>query len=454
MMKIIISLSLIFLAQVAFSQKSLHYDWSEKKINFEIQSGSVYKKDVIQTIKKIGFGTIKSFSEGDPEEVPIPENSVFYTHYDKELSFITTIFLKKVNFVGSLFDKNVRFDDSKFKKNVGFDDSNFLGEFAISESIFSQDVTFNCSFSKNSSIDFTTFQKGCDFSYCRFDEKASFSLTTFLGESNFSDVRFSKEADFSDAVFYTPPNFNGTQLPDTLYFDGVKLIDLKEPIRFDLAETDSIQRRNGEGIKCKIFLTTNTEINKLVLDGFKFELVFDEDTKFDEKVAVFEQVIRKNKEMGFQESAKGFDMEFQKLKMIHDFPISGKLLVWINKYWWNFGYEKWRILFIFLPLFYIFFCVINFLNLDSLIKKVYFNADLGKNLHNAQTVEELITTFKSNKWAKFKYILQYTGTIYFGLKVNHEALNFDKLGWIFYYYLVYLIGIFHVAFSLNYVLSK
>ena len=77
----------------------------------------------------------------------------------------------------------------------------------------------------------------------------------------------------------------------------------------------------------------------------------------------------------------------------------------------------------------------------------YHDEELGKNFN---LTYDALTTF----WQRVSYALFYTAAIYFNFKLRHEAVNYKNLGGLLYLYLIYCVGILHVAFGvLGYILN-
>jgi hypothetical protein len=292
----------------------------------------------------------------------------------------------------------------------------------------------------------TNFLGETYFDNVQFREKVSFAESIFEGSSSWNNTTFYNTADFSKANFKQTPNFDKAQLPFYLHLTNLNLRELNAPIRFDLALTDSLQKRWGNGQKCHVYLNTFTDISKIVLDASKFTIVFDSTMKHDDKIGVFEQVIKKCKEIGFGESTKGFDIELQKLTMRHGYPIIGNFLIWLNDYWWNFGYEKSKIFrntgIAFLLSFLIFF-----FRLPD-YARVYFPSQMGIS-------DEMASKLHLFTWMRFRVALFYTALIFFTWKMEHGEVNYRNypLKTLFIYF-VFTVGIIHLAYLAGAVISR
>ena len=272
--------------------------------------------------------------------------------------------------------------------------------------------------------------------------------------------------DFSNAIFLDVPRFLQAQLPDTLVFTEINLNGIEENVDFREFVLDSLRKRQGHDAKCRLYLDgiSPNNLAKLIIPFNLFELDFPDSTyvsnatpfPYAEKEVIYETVIKKCRDVGMMESVQGWSIAYQKFQNEHEFGSIGILFNWLNETWWNFGYAKWRILYLWTPFFFIVFCLINYLTLESQLRRLYFDPTIGQNYRDTklENPTEMIDYFAKDRWEKLAYTLHYTGVIFFGIKVKHEALNFRSFGWVLYFYLVFIVGILHLAFSFNYIVSR
>jgi hypothetical protein len=102
------------------------------------------------------------------------------------------------------------------------------------------------------------------------------------------------------------------------------------------------------------------------------------------------------------------------------------------------------------------FFLINFFIYPHLFR-VYFNPKLGSNLFPStppDSVEKLIVELKKNRATRFRYLLHYTGVIFFALKLEHTDVSFKYLGWVAVVYFQFVTGIVLLGFVINFILGK
>ncbi len=180
------------------------------------------------------------------------------------------------------------------------------------------------------------------------------------------------------------------------------------------------------------------------------------------KSGIYEAIIKTCKDAGMLESADGWDIEFQRFQNLHKYTFWGcsfwgSFINFLNDWWWGFGHEKWKILWIWLPLFFFIFVLYNSFRIEILYNKMYCDEELGstflrnigrrKNHHNVYEPD-----FSKRKY-RILYAIFYTAAIYFGFKLKHEAVNYMYTRGFLYLYLIYLFGAIHVAFGLSYILN-
>lgn len=420
----------------------------------------VIKRDsIIRTKTRIKISKRDSVAITERRDTIIKSNDTYWgRHTVKGGLYENLNFNQPIDFLGAEFKKNLKFSSVTFKEKISFNDA-ILNNTEFNDVAFLQSVGFNgCSFKENiefigvnfySTFKFTSIlsMKKCSF-LCTFHESVNFDNSVFYGNLFFGQTEFLKNASFVGAKFIGDVKFDLTQLPDTLNFAYLQLDSLKKDIDFRMCFIDSTKRSHGN--KCVIILS-KTDVSKLVLPSHLFTVDLGlynnllEDLGFknyemDELTRVYEQLIKKSRDLGLMSSSEGWDIEYQTRKNELQFGFSGKVLNFINLYWWNFGYSKGRILWLWLPLLYIIFSTINYFNLDWMVNKVYFDDGFGKNY---KLNYKRITTV----YERIAYSLFYTAAIYFNFRLRHEAVNYMNLGGLLYLYVIYLTGILNVAFG-------
>jgi hypothetical protein len=100
--------------------------------------------------------------------------------------------------------------------------------------------------------------------------------------------------------------------------------------------------------------------------------------------------------------------------------------------------------------------LLNFFIYPALIR-VYFNPKLGLKLIAKpliQDAEAVIEVLKKSPATRLRYMLHYTGMIFFGIKLEHTDMSFKSLRWVAILYFQFVTGIILLGFALNFVVSK
>jgi hypothetical protein len=495
---------LINFAQAGFNGV-INYKLSDTTIDFPICTSSklnwtgyatgsdlalyFYCKDSLfhELNQKLGVGKIESY------QVPglgQGSNDFIRIHFYDSLPFIKTIFNGEVNFTLSKFDKDVsfyaasfnkeaRFMLSEFNANCGFEGVRFYKPTLFSGLSFKNNISFEYAtfydYSEFGSVDIiysgyllleksreifskpfnaeskfrNIFSNGANFSFATFSKDVTFRQTSFIKNLSFRNAVFDKKLSFFNIDFPKYIDFDNAQMPDSLYIWNSNFDSVTSNIFLNNVKLDFLRARSGNNsIRCKLFLK-NIDLTKLVIDPSKFLLSFHSNTSYDEKVGVYEQVIKKCKDMGLEESVRGFDIDLQKLRIKHKYKLSG-LLIWLNKYWWNFGYERTKIFKNTICAFAISF-LIFFLFLKR-FSMAYFPHQLNMSLNKVQKL-------KNNNFGdistRFKVSLFYSMLIFFGLKMEHAELKYREYPIrTFLLYLIFVIGIIHLAYLISVILNK
>jgi hypothetical protein len=322
--------------------------------------------------------------------------------------------------------------------------------------VFDSSIRFlSDTFFNTAKIDYATFKEWADFSYCRFDTDVEFDFDTIqsFGLSGasihrnifFEGTQFNKNAYFNNLELGDSAKmfFLDTTLPDSLFFSNIikipSEIDLtianyKSPGRYDCH--DNYNKHN-------IFLY-QTDVSKLHFNYKFFNLIFEDNMHKthileDERIAMYESVLKNFKDRGQLESYRLLDLEYQKYKW-------GKpyfhWLWWLPFIWWNYGYTK-ELIFLWTIGLLLVFTFINYFCLEYLNEKVYkvdFNSAMPKS--GPSILRKL--------WHSFLY----TSSIFFRLNLKSENFKFNRAWYAAYILIINILGIICMAYLANYVIQK
>ncbi len=427
------------------------------------------------------FFLISSFAFGQVKELHLPGEGV----YDKPLEFnrdSIKIAREKVfegyvgyydNFRRLHITKYANFYNGKFQDKVIFTNTDFCKEVNFINTIFRNKANFICTkFQNRANFNQAKFQNKINFNCAYFDNDANFLYTEFQDEVDFSGVRFQNEANFDHAKGKGQLLFDNAQMPNILnfrYIDSLK-VDFRKvsglsayqinqiPKNQQMAQEFQLSQKLG---KCVILLH-GTNLANIILPYDRFWVEIN-GYSYEETTSMYEKLIKVCKDEGMDESVEGWSIELQKTQNIHNkaftflglhFTFWGYVWNAIQSIFWNYGYSKGYIFFWIMGTFLI-FTLLNYTFWYPKLLGVYYNPKLGTNLFTnlPNSAEELITSLKKNKAIRWRYMLHFTGVIFFGLKLEHSDMSFKHLRWVMLLYFEFIIGIILLGFALNFVLK-
>jgi len=324
-----------------------------------------------------------------------------YTKYYGEASFYSSRFLKEVKFYKAAFFKYASFKTTIFNKTVDFSESVFYKSANFQRTIFNGDTLF---------------------SGAEFDQVAEFESAVFKKAVDFSQATFGQKADFSRVEFLGPISFYHTILP--LY------LNLSEVHTNDTIDLTLVLRNSSGPSKINIL---NTDVSKIKLRYSMFQLYFPEGTLRDNIDFSYRTLLVSLKQNGYNIGYKKLATEFAEYSYLRD---NHYILNAIDKYWWNYGFDKQRI-FTWVLRIILFFSIINCIFYDWLVKNA-FEVNYMKHIRpNDSLRKNWITLFIYN----FPYAFLYTLNIFFGWFIGFFKVNPDQFKSKNYFVNLYLLVI-------------
>jgi hypothetical protein len=283
------------------------------------------------------------------------EEGLSHHPLNKGAIFLKDTFNTNPVFQDARFGSFVQFDSSLFRTSVDFTGSQF-DFFQCTRTYFNDTVFISyCRFSKPGHFCDDVFQGPVSFAYDTFENPMYFRNTHWGSRVLFRGccIRDAGWLDFTD-----------TWLPDTLDFSYC--VHLNSPIDLSYAHYDDDHR-----VRINLY---KADFSKLKLDYRYFKLIFfDPENREhsvlspDEQETIYEGMLKNFKDRGQLESYRTLDIEYHQFKWEHSFFW---WLVWIPHYWWDFGYDKDRVILWTLS-FLLIFTAINYWKLPSLNRRVY-----------------------------------------------------------------------------------
>ncbi|KXX70936.1 pentapeptide repeat-containing protein [Flammeovirga sp. SJP92] len=367
-------------------------------------------------------------------------DEVFYdVQFHSNVDFDYTQFHLNVNFDGVQFHSKTAFREAQFHSNAGFRVAqfDFLADFDNAQ--FHSNVYFNgAQFDSLANFNYAQFHSFVDFNYAKFNSGAYFRKTQFDSLANFYGAQFKGKV-----------NFDYTLLPDTIIFDHTtteKIIDLT------LSRLDSNKR------ECVISLFS-TNIEKFKFDYNLFKIYHDTTRNYTATVSIYEQVMAMQKKYGYTSGYEKADKEkkefvyLEKAKKGKWAYIKNNTLNFLDKYWWDYGYNKTLVFRNTLVIFFLFH-VINIFAIYfhrysyETHKKAVIHYKSIIEIYNIESIQYLLD---SEYWfiRKIYHPFLYTAFIFFGLKLDFKAINYRNVPFTLLIYIEYSVGLICLAYLAN-----
>lgn len=207
--------------------------------------------------------------------------------------------------------------------------------------------------------------------------------------------------------------------------------------------------KNDSGIVKSHLRLVGIDISKLRFNYADFDYYLEEKS-IAEAETFYKQLKDQYAKLGMTESYKEADIDAQKFRY-KEGTWYHYIVVTVNEWWWNFGYNKELIFRNSAILFGLFFFVNLFIGLPNLIFKgyglKYFKDEFSKISGLKQP------SFKEATRNVLRTFL-FTGYIFWGINLDKKELNIKYLGYVFYLLFQYLVGLICLAYLANYIISK
>lgn len=349
----------------------------------------------------------------------------------------------------------VKAQDSEAKEDLVITISTFEGLMSHSDTVYTI-FKVNDKSNLDICIELENFNEQIGFIKCKF--KNDFCLTSvfketlkfdnceFYGKVDFSNSVYHKNLEFKRTYFTSSPDFSNSVLPDTLILSDVK-IKSTESMDFSQSKLDIPAKKT-------ILKLDFINYSSLIIPYHLFDINFESslaniegrEGKHQERIRIYESLILSSIKAKLVESAAGWDIEYKKYMYDHRESVLADIFNGINKYWWNYGYDKGRVLWVWTPIFYLIFLLINFIFIER-IATAYFDEDMNKAIGKRKggKTEKLEVIIRQSR---LLYSLVFTAAIYFNLRMSFKNMNFNRPLALTYLFLVYSIGTFHVVFGI------
>ncbi len=402
-----------------------------------------------------------------------------YAKFIKLANFRKGIFCALANFKNAEFYSDVFFTNRTFNSEANFSNVHFMSETKFLLTQFNSSVNFSLAhFDSLSDFANAIFDSCSDFRRAEFNSLANFTGVEFKNSPDFSNVNFKSGANFNKVKFYSDVSFAGAQFDSIVDYRFVRfdsLVDFgntkfNSDVYFDSTLLPNyLSFQNAQEINNEIDLTNtrinpnysacninliNANIDKIRFRYSRFNLYFPKGTGPDIKSNVYEGLLIKLQKEGFTASFEKLDKEYLEFKYLEN---SGngdweRIVNWINKHWWGYGYDKELIIRNTLILFCI-FLIINFGFFNDMVNKVY-------RIEQFSYSKKEINFLLDNNTPKIIFIaILYTAFIFFGLKFNRKDIKIKEnlTGWRFLFlinfFTQFIVGLICLAYLANFIIT-
>ncbi|MEX6686420.1 hypothetical protein QTN47_02890 [Danxiaibacter flavus] len=197
---------------------------------------------------------------------------------------------------------------------------------------------------------------------------------------------------------------------------------------------------NNKDCYLKIVRTDITASNFKYPAGL--HLFFDDNEGTDDINNVYVSLLEKLKGEAKTESYKQVDIDYRN-QLASRGGIVEKTLNFVNRTWWNYGYNKGRVIWISLILLLIFF----FINLFTWqrLQLIYPVSSI---------IDKMEDAFENKNYVRHaSLVFLYTSFIFFSFKIDFTKIRFGNLQTVAYFLLQYIAGLICLFFILNAILK-
>ncbi|RYY37120.1 MAG: hypothetical protein EOP46_03825 [Sphingobacteriaceae bacterium] len=238
-------------------------------------------------------------------------------------------------------------------------------------------------------------------------------------------------------------------------------IDSVAPFYGDFTDTISLSNIDFSHLRGKfdishitnhpIIYISQTDITKIKFNIPATTVRVRSDQPYEEQLIIYQNLLKIYQDAGYTFKYEEYDKQYQELKyLVNGHPI----INFISKYWWDYGYDKGRVIFISLGL-YLAFMIMNIVLLSK-VKAVYwpekfqlYEATLHQRRENGGRLHKL--KYHVNKTLS---VALFTGYIFWGIKLDLKELELRHRYVLFLIISQYILGIICLAYIANFVISK
>jgi len=340
-----------------------------------------------------------------------------------------------------IFDKSVEITISKnaLSEDLTIEKRTFNNQFKFkseSQSLLKELIFTQDNFNKQASFVGKRFAF-LMFNGCYFNDSLKFYMDNDIRMDSLyiENTTFNKGLDLSGTTINNILDMSGT-MKGTLDLSYVTVGGPNTQI--DLSDLRPFKDKYGHIEKIVINLT-RAPIANIELNYNDFELESSSLEDIDTATSIYTALLANYKTRGMMEQYKNVYIDYQHYINTHgslEHRIYGTIRDGLQYAWWNYGYDKERIIWI---------------TLFSLLIITLINIFCYKKLNTeVYKVDENNFQDKPNN---FYNSLVYTSIVFFSFTLSLEKLQFGKKRYLLWFIFTYLLGIVCIAYLANYVLK-
>jgi hypothetical protein len=392
-----------------------------------------------------------SYERYNPDNYNPLFNAIYFY---KKIRFITDTFCSNT-FSGNplVFRNSVRMDGCVYKTDELFDEVRFFdlhcdSSFRIQTFDILSEVRFtNCRFSDKMTMSLTwadTAFKSISFVSCLIGGDMVFhnwsydfygetiKQPVYAGDIHFSLIDFKGNLDMSHLTFKQNISFQQCNLPDTINFTGS---NFKGEVRISPSR---------DGKKVNLLIDNDFPIQNLRCGATTYNLVFDSSISERTREYLLSQSVELQRKIGSSMDIEKADIDLKDYRSSR-----GDIFLKMQKFLWNYGYDKIlllkRILFSF-----ILFFVLNLFLFRILIREVY-------TISNLKVEYDSLKNYTNRRIRYYKFpaiVFLYSSIIFFGWKMDLGKFSFRHLFLSLYVFLFYMLGLVLLFYFLGLILYR
>lgn len=246
-----------------------------------------------------------------------------------------------------------------------------------------------------------------------------------------------------------PIFFKNIPYPKSIVIDNITFINSNSII--DLTAFDNSEQNSVCEIKIK---NINDDISKLKMNYEKFRLNFVDMPNW-KKESLYKSLLEEQLKLGYIYGYQKLDKEFKHFEYTKDNTLLGEFKDWMDKTWWEYGYNKFKVITNSLYIF-LFIVLINLVFYSHFLA-IYF-PDKFKKIE-----ERLVDKFSNSNSMinrllfhiyRIPSVIVYSAYLFWGVRLEIKEIEINKPLIFVLLILEYIVGVICLAYIANYIISK